>query len=221
MASEPAFTRLPVDERRKQLLDLGARLFTRHSYDELSMASIAREAGISKPLLYHYFASKQDFFRATLAEAAEDLRARTEPDPSRAPVDQLDGALEAFLAWVDDNREAYLKLIESAASLPEVRELVDGVRTRTAARILAGVYGGAQPAPRARAAALGWLWFMDGAIQDWLAHGDFTRDELKRLLMGALAGTLSAAGAGDRAAVLAGASGDPGAHGRLEGAPPG
>ena len=202
MTSEPAYTRMQVDERRAQLLKLGAELFTRYSYDDLSMAQIAREAGISKPLLYHYFASKQEYFRATLAEAAAELRARTVPDPALPPFEQLDHALEGFLGWVEENRAAYLKLIESAASIPDVRALVDDVRTTTVERILRGLFAGDDPPPRVRAAAFGWLWFMDGAIQDWLRHRDFARDELKGLLMGALAGTLTAAGAGDRALAL-------------------
>ena len=70
----PAYTRLDVDERRAQLLDLGTGLFTRFSYDELSMAQIAREAGISKALLYHYFPSKQAYFTATLEDKAAELR---------------------------------------------------------------------------------------------------------------------------------------------------
>ena len=69
----PAYTRLDVDERRRRLLDLGAELFARHGYEELSMARIAREAGISKALLYHYFPSKQAYFAATLEQAAHEL----------------------------------------------------------------------------------------------------------------------------------------------------
>ena len=65
LVAEPAYTRLENDERRRRLLELGADLFTRHAYDEISMAQIAREAGISKALLYHYFPSKQDYFVAT------------------------------------------------------------------------------------------------------------------------------------------------------------
>src|SRR4029079_18481207 len=53
----PAYTRLENDERRSRLLELGASLFTEHAYDEISMSQIARAAGISKALLYHYFPS--------------------------------------------------------------------------------------------------------------------------------------------------------------------
>jgi AcrR family transcriptional regulator len=188
----PAYTRLENDERRRRLLELGARLFTEHAYDEISMAQIAREAGISKALLYHYFPSKQDYFMATLAGGAEALRARVEPDPALPPAQALTGALDAYLAWIEDNADAYAKLFRSAAGVPEVRELVDGVRAGTTDRILDGL--GAAANPRARTAVCGWLWFMDGACLDWIAHRDLSRAELHGLLMGTLAGALMAAG---------------------------
>jgi AcrR family transcriptional regulator len=188
----PAYRRLGVDERRRRLLECGAELFTRHSYDELSMRKIAREAGISKALLYHYFPSKQAFFRATLAEAAEELRARTEPDPELPPFEQLRGSLEAFLELIDENSSAYRKLMESATSVAEVRELVDEVRTRTAERILAGLFPDGAPA-QARIAVNGWLWFMDGACLNWIEHRDLPREGLRDVLLGTLLGSLTAA----------------------------
>lgn len=188
-----SFTRLPVEERRRQLLELGAELFARHSYDEISMARVAREAGISKPLLYHYFPRKQDFFLATLAQAAEQVARLTEPPPGAPPAQALAASLDAFLGWVEQHELAYRKLLESAGSVPAVRTLVDDVRSRTAARILEGLGVPAPPPPRLRAAAHAWLWFLDGAIEDWLAHRDLTRSELRDFLLGTLSGALSAA----------------------------
>jgi AcrR family transcriptional regulator len=192
MAAGPAYTRLENDERRRRLLELGARLFTEHAYDEISMAQIAREAGISKALLYHYFPSKQDYFVATLAGGAEELRARVEPDPTLPPAQALARAVDAYLRWIEDNREAYAKLFQSAGAVPEVRELVEGVRTASAQRILEGLEQADNP--RARIAVRGWLWFMDGACLDWIAHRDLERAELHGLLLGTLAGSLVAAG---------------------------
>jgi AcrR family transcriptional regulator len=187
--STPAYTRLENDERRRRLLDLGARLFTEHAYDEISMSQIARAAGISKALLYHYFPSKRDYFVATLAGGAEELRSRVEPDPDLPPAQALAAAVDAYLAWIEQNAEAYEKLFRSAG---EVRELVEGVRAATADRILEGLDAGANP--RARTAVRGWLWFMDGACLDWIAHRDLDRAELHGLLLGTLAGALVAAG---------------------------
>ena len=91
----PAYQRLAVDERRRRLLDLGAGLFSRHTYAELSMSAIAREAGISKALLYHYFPSKQAYFVATLQQQAEELAQLIAVDPALLARDDLDSLLGA------------------------------------------------------------------------------------------------------------------------------
>jgi len=190
----PAYTRLDVDERRRQLLELGAELFARHGYEELSMSRIAREAGISKALLYHYFPSKQVYFAATLEQAAAELAKVTEPDPERPPVEQLSTSLDAYLGWVERHMGAYDKLIRSVGAVPEVRDLVERVRGETAARILAGVTPGNEPTPMLRAAVRGWLWFMDGVVLDWIEHRDMDRQRLHGLLLGTLLGAVTAAG---------------------------
>jgi AcrR family transcriptional regulator len=192
---EPAYRRLEVDERRRRLLELGAQLFARHTYAELSVSAIAREAGISKALLYHYFPSKQAYFVATLQQQAEELAARTATDSTLPPPEQLMRALDAFLGWVEENADGYAKLLEGASTHAEVRELVDQVRSVTADRILAGLAPDGPPVPALRAAVHGWLWFMDGAITDWLEHRDMGRDQLLGLLLGTLYGAVTASGA--------------------------
>jgi AcrR family transcriptional regulator len=199
MSDGPAYQRLAVDERRRRLLELGAELFTRTAYDELSMAKIAKAAGISKALLYHYFPSKQAYFVATLEQQAAELAARVDDvDPSLPPAEQLAAALDVFLGWVEEEHaEGYGKLLVGAATHPEVRELVEGVRQRTAERILAGLAPDPAP-PAVRAAVRGWLWFMDGVLADWLEHRDIDRDALRGLLLGTLLGAVTAAGAPSR-----------------------
>ena len=191
----PAYTRLDVDERRRRLLELGADLFTRFAYDELSMARIAKEAGISKALLYHYFPSKEAYFVATLEEKAAELTQRTAPDPDQPPLAQLSASLDAYLAWVEENAGSYEKMIR-AASVPEVRALLDRVRGETAQRIVDGISGDKPPTPVLRAAVNGWLWFMDGVCLDWLAHEDLDRETVHGLLLATLVGAVLAAGEG-------------------------
>jgi AcrR family transcriptional regulator len=191
--ADPSYRRLDVDERRRQLLERGAELFTSHRYDELSMSRIAAELGISKSLLYHYFPSKQAYFEATLGAWAEELRARTEPDPDLPPLEQLAASVGGFLALVEENADAYRSLISSATGVPEIRDMVVEVRRQTAARILVGIYPHGAP-PKARVAVSGWLWFMDGACLDWIRHRDIARDELRDLLLGVLMGALIAGG---------------------------
>jgi AcrR family transcriptional regulator len=190
---EPAYRRLDVDERRQQLLERGAELFTSHPYDELSMNKIAAEVGISKALLYHYFPSKQAYFEATLGAWAEELRKRTEPDPDLPPVEQLQRSLDGFLELVEENAVAYRNLMQSATGVPAIRDLIEEVRRVTAERILAGIYPQETP-PKARIAVSGWLWFMDGACLNWIEHRDVPREEMRDLLLGVLVGALMATG---------------------------
>ena len=67
---------------------------------------------------------------------------------------------------------------------------MQAVRAATAERVLASLPGDATP--RRRTAVHAWLWFMDGAILDWLEHRDLERAELHVLLMDALEGALGA-----------------------------
>jgi len=190
--SEPGYTRLKVDDRRRQLLESGTDLFTRYAFDELSMATIAREAGVSKALLYHYFPSKADLFEATMRQAAEEIAARTEPDPDLPPAEALAASLGSFLQWIEENELAYRKLMQSAASIGDATTLIEEVRQHTAGRLLAGL--DPDPSPKVRAVVRAWLWFVDGACLDWLEHRDMDRSELRDLLIGALVGALAAAG---------------------------
>ena len=197
----PAFTRLDVDERRRRLLETGARVFAERSYDEVSMSGLARAAGISKGLLYHYFPSKRDFFTATLAAAAAELAAVTQPDPSLPPAEQLARSVDAYLAWIEENAKGYRRLLESAAS-PDVRSLIDEVRERTVERIVEGVTAGG-PRGTLRLAVRQWLWGMDGAILDWLDTRELGRAQLRDLLLGSFAGAVAAASQVDPGVELA------------------
>jgi AcrR family transcriptional regulator len=185
------YRRLGVDERRAALLAAATALFGTHGYDELSMAKIAKAAGVSKPLLYHYFPTKQKLFEAVASQAAQDILGRVAIDPALPPAQQLSAGLDAFLGLVEEHAAVYEKLMRSAG-VPEVRELIDGVRAQTAQTILAGL--GAAGQPKVRAAVNGWLWLMDGVCLDWVRERDLTRADVHGLLLGSLLGALTAAG---------------------------
>lgn len=193
MASEPAYNRLQVDERRRQLLDAGARLFAQRAYEEISMRQVAQAAGVSKPLLYHYFPSKTELFKAAVSEKAMELQQLIEPAGAGTPLEQLAGSLDAYLAWVEANAQTWSKLMQSAATVPEARELVEGFRRRTMNLVLSGLTGKRNPRPALRTAINGWLGYMDAAILDWTQANDLPREKLRDLLIAAFAATLVAA----------------------------
>jgi AcrR family transcriptional regulator len=157
------------------------------------MRDIARAAGVSKPLLYHYFRSKTDLFKAALAESAAELQAAIEPGSEASPLEALASSLDKYLSWIETHARAWSRLMQSAAALPEARELIEGFRQRTMETVLAQLTGTRKPRPILRAAITGWLGYMDAVILDWAESKDIPRDKLRDLLVAAFAATLAVA----------------------------
>src|ERR1700732_3366051 len=65
--------RLSGDERRAVLLDSAARVFAQRGYHAASISQIARMAGVTKPVIYHHFASKQELHSAVFEHYATQL----------------------------------------------------------------------------------------------------------------------------------------------------
>lgn len=57
-------------DREQQILDVAGQVFARHGFAATSVADIAHVAGISKPLIYNYFGSKEGLFERCLEEAS-------------------------------------------------------------------------------------------------------------------------------------------------------
>ncbi|MEZ4383659.1 MAG: helix-turn-helix domain-containing protein [Nannocystaceae bacterium] len=193
--SSSAKRRLGVDERRAELLELGLELFAKVAYDALSIDAIARAAGISKGLLYHYFPSKRDYYVATVRVAAERLLVATATataDDDLAPTELLLRGLDAYLDFVERHGEAYATLLRSGiGSDPEVVEIVERTRGAFARQIRERL--GLADAPLARLALRGWVGFVEVTSLDWRAGREIDRPQLRRLLARALLGTLAAA----------------------------
>jgi AcrR family transcriptional regulator len=70
--------RLPAAERRRELVEAALRVFSTGSYAGATTAEIAREAGVSEPILYRHFASKRELYFACLEDGWQRIRARIE-----------------------------------------------------------------------------------------------------------------------------------------------
>jgi TetR/AcrR family transcriptional regulator len=81
-------TRLPAEERRAALLETACAVFSQGSYRGTTTAEIAREAGVTEPILYRHFASKRDLYLACLAETWAGVQTMwdetiaAQPDPA-------------------------------------------------------------------------------------------------------------------------------------------
>jgi AcrR family transcriptional regulator len=102
---------LGPERRRPMILDAAFAVFLEHGYEGASMEKIAREAGVTKPVVYACYASKEELFTALLAreegriigQIAAALPARADEDLERT----LSDALTAFLRAVADSAAAY------------------------------------------------------------------------------------------------------------------
>jgi AcrR family transcriptional regulator len=187
-------TRLAPDARRDQLVGLGLELLSRTPYDQVSIEAIARAAGISKGLLYHYFPTKADFVVAVLRHSHEELSSRM------AETDTLDGALDAFLGYVEERAAGFTAVVHArSGGEPAVRAVLEEHRAARVQRMVdvAAALTGAPreeiASPTLTLAIEGWLFFCDGVVSGWLERGEPSRADVLRLLRENLLASVAAA----------------------------
>jgi AcrR family transcriptional regulator len=104
--------RLPRKEREELMLQAAGRAFAARGFHAASMDAIAADAGVSKPMLYRYFGSKEQLYaayvRATGNELVDRIRA---PETRGQPADvRLRAGLRAFLSYVAARRAGWAVL---------------------------------------------------------------------------------------------------------------
>ncbi|WP_433200042.1 TetR/AcrR family transcriptional regulator [Nocardia sp. CA-107356] len=182
-------TRLSPDERRLQLITLGAKMLGDRAIEDISITEIAEEAGISRGLLFHYFPTKQDFQLAIVRHANAELLERVAPDRSLGVSEMLRDSIERYIEYVSENRNSYVSLLRGPASVtPELVPLVDQTRDAIIGIILTEVPVPIDAAerPRLTLAMRGWIAFVEEATLTWLRNETITRDQLVDLLVESL-----------------------------------
>ncbi len=178
--------RLDNDERRAQLLGLARKAFSDRSYDDVSIDDLAREAKISKGLLYHYFPTKRDLYVAGLREIAGELIERcTNIRPDLPPIDRVRAGIDAYLEHISQVPRAFVSLMRGGiGSDPEVAQVVEGVRKRLADEFLVQTPFAALLSKDVRFQTLvrGWIGFVESVSIDWCANPRLSREELRELL---------------------------------------
>lgn len=96
-----------TEERREQLLTVGARLFSEDPYDDVWIEQVAEIAGVSRGLLYHYFPTKRDFFAAVVERESERMLRMTAAVPGVPAREQLAVALDTYLEYVHTHAHGY------------------------------------------------------------------------------------------------------------------
>jgi AcrR family transcriptional regulator len=134
----PPRRRLTAEERRTGILDSALAVFSESGYHSSSIDDIAREAGVSKALIYEHFASKQELYADLIARNARELTQRIgaalvgvelESGSSRLAI-----GLDAFFAFVEERRDAWRMLFRDVAD-PETATVVNRMLEQVTAEV--------------------------------------------------------------------------------------
>lgn len=162
--------RLPRDQRRRTLIDAARRVVVQLGYGELTMERVAKQAGVSKTLVYDHFAHRRELYFAVLAEEQVKLVQRLAPPLSSHDREQrVRETVTAFLALVDEYGDGYTELFrnpiahdpEIASELLRARdgvaEMIAGVLAHDVGADIAAVRLPAQAIVGAMETAADWL----------------------------------------------------------------
>jgi AcrR family transcriptional regulator len=174
-------------DRRAQLVEIGLELLPTTPVQDLTIDEVARRAGISRSLLFHYFASKREYYTAVIQAAAELLRDHVVPRPGTPRAGQLPGMLDRFVSWVETYRESYVAFVRGAnAGDPWVAGVYEDTREELVEITLAAV-----PLPdgtRQRQLVRSWFAFTEDLVLQWTRDPTMTRAELLDLIAAVLDG---------------------------------
>ncbi|MEU1328501.1 helix-turn-helix domain-containing protein [Streptomyces sp. NPDC005865] len=176
MANPPTRRRLSIEERRTQLVRTALTLFADRAPEEVGIDDIARTAGVSRPLVYHYFpGGKAQLYESALRSAAEDLRGCFAHRVEGPLPHMLAEAVGGYLAFVDAHDTSFRALSRGGRTVDVVR--------MAAARHIHGLLEITEPGLRLRMTVRMWIAAVETASTLWLAeHKQPPLAELKATL---------------------------------------
>jgi AcrR family transcriptional regulator len=163
--------RMRAPERRAQLLEVARKVFGGRGFHSVTMDTVAREAGVTKPILYDHFPSKRELYLALLEADLDLLRTRLHT-ALQAPTgnrQRIRASFQAYFDFVDDHAEGFRLLMQEAIGAErEFREMVgqfrDEVLKEVAELILRESRGNIERM-EAEALALGLIGMVETAAQ--------------------------------------------------------
>ncbi|MEG8275870.1 TetR/AcrR family transcriptional regulator [Streptomyces sp. AHA2] len=176
--------RMGVEERRQQLIGVALELFSRRSPDDVSIDEIASAAGISRPLVYHYFPGKLSLYEAALKRASDDLAGRF-VEPHEGPLGaRLLRVMRRYFDFVDEHGPGFSALMRGgpAVGSSTTNALVDSVRQAAYVQILSHL-GVTDPPPRLELVVRSWISLAESTALIWLDGRRIPREELEPQLV--------------------------------------
>lgn len=175
-------TRLEPDARRRQIVEAARSLYAERSYDDVSLAELARAAGVTRGLLHHYFGSKREIFLAVMRDSLL-MPASELPDLLHLPLEER---VRVTMDWILDAAQTYGQAWVAAAGAAELsgesdlQRIVDEADDRAARLVLdaVGLPDSSDLRARLRASAA----YVKALCREWLQRGTLAREDVLALL---------------------------------------
>jgi AcrR family transcriptional regulator len=121
--------RLKAPQRREQLIGVATKQFAKFGYDATTTDTIAKSAGVTEPILYRHFGSKQELFIAITREVSDQtLRHwRDLTGPIDDPAEQLREIARQFPGHLKEMGDAY-RVIHNALTTSRDRKVLAVLR---------------------------------------------------------------------------------------------
>jgi|BarGraNGADG00212_1021973.scaffolds.fasta_scaffold27597_1 AcrR family transcriptional regulator len=189
VADGPRWRRLEPDTRREQILDCAVRLFGERPYAAVSTTDIARDAGVARGLLNHYFGTKRDLY----LEVVRKMVLLPDLDGAVAATGSLAERVERSVDWFLDTVAAHGKTFvavtgaEGVGDDPEIEQILaeaDDIAARKVLETVGRSEGAGDEQWRAIIRAYGGM--VKAAVREWIRHGTLDREQVHLLLSQAL-----------------------------------
>ncbi|MFF3762548.1 TetR/AcrR family transcriptional regulator [Streptomyces sp. NPDC001922] len=193
--------RMGVEERREQLIAVAQELFSQRPPGEVSIDQIASAAGISRPLVYHYFPGKNSLYDEVVRRAAGELTRRF-AEPQEGPLGaRLLRVMSRFFDFVDEHAPGFEALLRGGTSVGSERAnaLIDKVRQAAYDHMLFHL-GITDPGPRIALAVRSWIGMSETTALTWLDGRHIPRTELELQLVHSFMALLAVSAAYDEEA---------------------
>lgn len=165
------------------MLEAARTVFAREGFGDASAAAVAREAGVTRGLVHHYFGSRRELFLGVLAELAEQLPAAIRTDLQGLPLEEVVKINStALVDAVERDRGAWVTLLGAAGSDPEVERILDRARDEAIDKMLVNQGAAVGDSDELRLILRVFLGAAEATLAEWTVHGRATRDQAQVII---------------------------------------
>lgn len=182
----PRWRRLEPDARREQILDCAIGLFAERPYAAVSTSDIAREAGVARGLINHYFGSKRGLY----LEVVRRMVTVPTTDRSNVPDGSLRERVEFSVSWlldvIADRSQTWAAVLgtEGVGNDPEVERILTEADGEAAVNLLktVGLHDVEKHREQLRAIVRAYGGMAKATGREWITYGTLSREQVQLVL---------------------------------------